>query len=352
MDAVKLKESLSRNDILSLLEELGGEPYERNGQIISRTICHNPEHEGSHKLYYVPDKKYFHCFTSLDCGTMDIFQLISQIKGTDFVQSLNYIKDYFGIEKGAHIDLEEKIDMSFFNKFNKVVDFPPLPCYDESILNRYDKKYHMSWVKDYISPDTMERFGVRMDMFREQIIIPHYDLDNRLVGVRVRNLNTEAVESGMKYVPLYVSREENYRHMTGSNLFGANISKESINKLQRLILFEGEKSVMALDTMYNGNGIGVGVSGANLTDYQVHIIDQMNVEEVIIAFDKEFKEIGDPLERFYAQKIEETIANRLKAKYKVSVIWDTMNLLDYKDSPTDKGADVWQKLWDNRIRLN
>lgn len=44
---------------------------------------------------------------------MDIFQLISQIKGTDFVQSLNYIKDYFGIEKGAHIDLEEKIDMSF-----------------------------------------------------------------------------------------------------------------------------------------------------------------------------------------------------------------------------------------------
>lgn len=34
----------------------------------------------------------------------------------------------------------------------------------------------------------------------------------------------------------------------------------------------------------------------------------------------------------------------------ISVIWDNDNdrYLDYKDSPVDKGKDIWEKLYNNR----
>jgi len=348
MDAKTIRESLSENDILSLLEDLGAEPYFQNSNLISRTVCHNQKGEGSHKLYYYDSSKSFYCYSS--CGSMSIFDLISSIKKCDFIDSLRFVKDYFGI-RTAHIDFEEKIDMSFFNKFNKTIDFPELPCYDDSILKLFSKKYYYGWVKDYISPNIMRRYNIKMDIFKKQIIIPHYDIEDNLVGVRVRNLDESVVQEGKKYMPLYYNNKS-YRHMTGSNLYGINISKDTINKVKKVVLFEGEKSVLALDTFYGGEGIGVGTSGASLSDHQIHLIDQLDVEEIVIAYDKEFHKIGDKYEKFYADKISNTIINKLKAKYKVSIIWDTKELLDYKDSPTDKGFDIWNDLWYSRIRLN
>ena len=35
----------------------------------------------------------------------------------------------------------------------------------------------------------------------------------------------------------------------------------------------------------------------------------------------------------------------------VYVIWDTNNILDYKDSPSDKGKKIFEQLYKERIRL-
>ena len=352
MNANNIKKNISENDIFSFLQDLGGEPYKQGNSIISRTICHNPPHNGSHKLYYDIDRKFFHCFTECSCS-YDIFSLIEQVKGMDFKESLKYTKEYFGYSSdSSSVDYSEQIDMSFFNTFNKKTEFKKLPSYNEKVLRVFDDKYHVSWVKDYISPDIMKKYNIKLDILKQRIIIPHYDIDDRLVGIRVRNLDEDMVERGMKYVPLFTSKTTNYRHMTGSNLYGLNVTKNNIEAVKKVVLFEGEKSVLALDTFYGGKGIGVGVSGANLSEYQRHILNKLDIEEVVIAFDKEFYKIGDSLEKFYAEKIEKTIINKLKASYNVSVIWDTKDLLDYKDSPTDKGKDVWLELWDNRIRIN
>ena len=37
----EIKNNLSENDIISFLQDLGGEPYKQGNSIISRTICHN-----------------------------------------------------------------------------------------------------------------------------------------------------------------------------------------------------------------------------------------------------------------------------------------------------------------------
>lgn len=348
MDAQSLKEQLSPNDIITLLNELGAEPYEQNGQIIARTICHN-NNGGSHKLYYYSDTQMFHCYTN--CGSFDIFELIQKESGKEFSESFSYIKDYFGYENSlTDYNYNDIIDLTFFNKFNKVIHYEPLKILSEKVLNRYDNNYHISWVKEGIMPSTMKKFDIKMSITDQQIVIPHRDENGNLVGVRARNLNREVVDKGMKYAP--VKQGSSFlNHPTGATLYGLYENKENIELVKKVVLFESEKSVLQLDSFYHGYGIGVCMSGSSFSDRQLDLIKNLPIEEVIIAVDKEFENIGDTLEKYYAEKVEKTIANKLKPYFSVSVVWDKKGLLDIKDSPTDRGKSIWLELFRNRISL-
>lgn len=349
MDAQSLKEQLSPNDIITLLTQLGAEPYEQNGQIIARTACHNPDHSGSHKLYYYQDTKTLHCYSN--CGSFDVFELIQKVKGVDFSEAFKYIKEYFGYENElTEYNYDDIIDLSFFNKFNKVINYEPLKTLSHNVLNRYDDKYHISWVKEGIMPSTMRKFDIKMSIEDKQIIIPHKNEHGDIIGVRARNLDPFLVDKGLKYTP--VKQKKSFlNHPTGAALYGLYENKQNILRTKKLILFESEKSVLQLDSMYYGEGIGVCVSGSSFSDRQLDLIKNLDIEEVVIAFDKEYSKIGDKLERYYAEKIEKTIANKMKGYFSVSVIWDKKGLLEEKDSPTDKGCDIFHKLWKNRIEL-
>lgn len=346
MDAQSLKEQLSPNDIITLLNELGAEPYEQNGQIIARTVCH---HGDSHKLYYYSDTQMFHCYTN--CGSFDIFELIQKESGREFSESFSYIRDYFGYENSlTDYNYNDIIDLTFFNKFNKVIHYEPLKTLSEKVLNRYNDNYHISWIKEGIMPSTMRKFDIKMSITDQQIVIPHRDENGNLVGVRARNLNKEVVDKGMKYAP--VKQGNTFlNHPTGATLYGLYENKENIESVKKIVLFESEKSVLQLDSFYHGYGIGVCMSGSSFSDRQLDLIKNLDIDEVVIAVDKEFEKIGDDLERYYAQKIEKTIANKIKPYKNVSVVWDKKGLINMKDSPTDNGKDVWIELFRNRISL-
>lgn len=351
MDANEIKYNLSENDVYSLLQDLGGEPYEQGESIISRTICHNSEHDGSHKLYYNKDKKYFHCFTECS-SSFDIFELIQKIKNIDFSEAFRYVRDYFGYQQEGLTDRDynDIIDLTFFNKFNEVIHYEPLKTLSEKVLNVYSDNYHISWIKEGIMPSTMKKFDIKMSTIDQQIVIPHRDENGNLVGVRARNLNREVVDKGMKYAP--VKQGSSFlNHPTGATLYGLYENKENIESVKKVVLFESEKSVLQLDSFYHGYGIGVCMSGSSFSDRQLDLIKNLDIDEVIIAVDKEFEKIGDDLERYYAKKIEKTIANKLKPYFSVSVIWDKKGLLDMKNSPTDRGKNIWLELFKNRISL-
>ena len=88
------------------------------------------------------------------------------------------------------------------------------------------------------------------------------------------------------------------------------------------------------------NDISVAVCGSNLINYQVEMLKSLEVEEIIIAFDKQYQEYKDA----EYIKWEEKLINIYK-KYggfiQISFILDTENLLGYKDSPIDKGPDIF-----------
>ena len=73
-------------------------------------------------------------------------------------------------------------------------------------------------------------------------------------------------------------------------------------------------------------------------------------EEIIVGFDKQFREIGDDEWKRWTKKLTD-INTKYGAYCRISFLFDKNGLLDYKDSPIDKGPDVFKQLYKERISL-
>ena len=91
-----LQRSFSKEDIAQIVAALGSDPPVLSGeQMVFQTICHNPPHTGSHKLYYYPDG-WFHCYTQ--CGdSFDIYTLVQRARHCSFSEALGFISSVLGL---------------------------------------------------------------------------------------------------------------------------------------------------------------------------------------------------------------------------------------------------------------
>lgn len=238
-----VKNMLGENDIISLLEDLGAEPRIQGNSIVCKTVCHCGS---KHKLIYFNDSKSFKCFTD-NCGVMDIFGLVSRVINLDFFESFKYVCIKFGISYQGSYQDDDRVDNSFKERFKRKEEIH-LKTLPTNVLNTYYDLYHKIWVDDGISVRSMKKFEIKFSIADNQIIIPHYDIEGNLIGVRSRNLHQHLVDEGRKYMPVYWKKQI-LKHPTGSSLFGLNLTKKHIEKYRTVILFESEKSVLQLDTM-------------------------------------------------------------------------------------------------------
>lgn len=350
MDANKFKEQLSINDVYNLMDSLDTQPFIKGNVIYCVSLCH---HGDGHNLRYYSETFSFYCFSN--CGAMSIYDVIGKILDKNFFDSFTYVLKYFNYSFSDITfndkSYEDKVDLSFFNRGKKEIKEPELNKLNDKILDAYYNQYYRGWINEGIDIETMQLFNIKNSIIDKQIIIPHYDINNNLIGVRARNLDKELVNEGKKYMPVYLNNKL-LNHPTGSILYGLNINKEIIEKNRKIILFESEKSVMKLHSYNNNFSIGVCLSGSNLTNNQIEILKTLNINEVIIGFDKEYENIGSDDEKLYAKKIQESIVNKISTFWNVSILWDTANLLDKQDSPVDKDYNVFKELYKNRILLN
>lgn len=348
MDVNDIQNSLTLDQVAYILQSLDGDPIIEDDSIVARTICHGGD---SHKLYYYDNSKRFTCYTG-DCGYgFSIFDLIQKALGVDFLGSKNYLISLLNINTDEFKYSDNRLDLRLFDKFDKMLEIPEekeVKYYNPKVLNHFYRLYHKSWIDDNITVTSMEKFGIMFNVAENQIIIPHKDITGGLIGIRVRNLFRDVVERGMKYMPLRLNKDIQFNHNTGDNLYGVYENKDDIIKSGKIILFESEKSVMQLNGYWDNN-IGVALSGHNLSDKQVDIIHSLGINEVIIALDKEYEDVSSEQAEMYAKNIRSKIVEKLNPFYTVSIIWDRDNLLEYKDSPTDKGSEVWNELFKNRI---
>ncbi len=341
-----IKDELTTRDVIKIVcEGLGsGEPIDnRNGALQFQTVCHNKPGEGSYKLYYYISTKMFHCYT--ECSdSFDIIELVCRSKKINIGEAVEFIKQVtgkfpgregFDFEDGYHNNLWEKYENS---EVEEIRENKPIPSY---YLKFFDTEVPYVWKKEGISIYAMKQFGVRIDYATNKIIVPHYDKDNNLIGIRGRSLDPWDIYRGNKYMPVKVG--SNYlAHQLGLNLYGINLNKEYIKKYKTVILFEGEKSVMKYEDISIEN-ISLAVCGSNISNEQVKLLEELGVEEVIIAFDKMFKNPQSEEAKEYRAKLVK-LGLRLPNSMSVYYIWDNKDLTEYKSAPIDYGVNTFKML--------
>ena len=99
------------------------------------------------------------------------------------------------------------------------------------------------------------------------------------------------------------------------------------------------------------NDISVAVCGSSLISHQVQLLRELGVEELIIGFDKQFQQINDDEFKRWTKKLI-NIHKKYSPYLTISFLFDKENnLLSYKDSPTDKGKEIFLELFERRIYL-
>ena len=370
----EIKNSLTIEQVYELVAELGGEPRLFNNFFISRTICHNPSGHGTYKLYYYENTKLFNCYT--DCGDrFDIFDLVlkhMKILGEKKKQwtedgyidrdwqmfdAVEFVAIYFGFSAETFDDnaFQERLqDWEVLDKYlsktssqqqqKKKVEYE---IKDSTILNNLPHPRILPWEREGITQEVMNNHGIAYNPAREEIIIPHYDIDGNLIGIRGRTLVKELEKYG-KYKPAILNGKM-YNHALGHNLYNLNFSKENIKIMQKAIVFEGEKSPLLYASYFGEeNDITVACCGSALISYQVDLLLSLGVKEIIIALDKQFKEISDDEWKKLTKNLYK-IHEKYGAYVQISYLFDKENLLGYKDSPIDCGPDVFQQLFKERI---
>ena len=366
-DKDEIKNSLTLQQVYDFVAEHGGEPrYDtiQGNCFVSRTICHNPTGEGSHKLYFYDNTKLFRCYTSCN-DAFDIFDLVrkmAEVRGEEWslIRAVKYVARFFGIEAADEENFDnaqEKLrDWEILRKYKqnselntnkKIVEFKEV---DENILRYLPRPHILPWIGEGIKQEIMDARGICYDPVGQGIIIPHYDDNGQLIGIRARTLIKEEEVYG-KYRPAVLNGTM-YNHPLGFALYNLNFSKRAITTLGIAIVFEGEKSCLKYASMFGAeNDISVATCGSNLIQHQVDLLMQYKVREIVIAFDKQFKEIGDAEFKQWTKKL-----TQLHDKYgklcQISFMFDKGgDLLGYKDSPIDCGKETFIKLFKERVRL-
>ena len=357
-DKDELKDKLELEQIYDLIEAWGGEPEYVEGGLISQTICHNLPGEGSRKLYYYENTKLFKCYTGCIDSTFDIFDLCIKIKKNqeekewELYDAMDYIAGYFGFD-GVELKDEKDIlkDWDIFKRHSFQIQEKPtikLKEYSPLILTRFAYPRIIRWEKEGILPEISRKNLIGYYPGGEQITIPHFDINNRLVGIRGRSLASEEADKYGKYRPLRINRQL-YNHPLSMNLYNLNNSKENISKIKVAIIFESEKSCLMYQSYYGqDNDISVACCGSSISSYHIDLLRSLGVNEIVIAFDRQFIEIGDEeFKRLKAKLIH--IYSKYNKNVRVTAIFDKNMILPYKSSPIDEGKEKFEKLLNERI---
>ena len=364
-DKSEIRKQLSVNQIFEFLEDWGGEPMYTSFGIISATICHNPPGEGSRKLYFYENSGLFHCYTGCADPSFDIFELIQKVfkiqkhKEVDLNESVRWIAQRFGIQ-GTYVKDQTNDgldDWKYLANYDRIqnidlkIQSVVLKEYNPEILSRFHYDVRIDpWLKEGITQEVLDHAQIGFYPGGDQITIPHFDKEGRFVGLRGRCLCAEEGQLYGKYKPLNVNNTM-YNHPLGFNLYNLNNSKSGIRTMGKAIVFEGEKSTLKYQSYFGiDNDISVACCGSSFSNYQVQLLLEVGAREIVLALDRQFQAIGD-------NEFKKLTANLLKLrdKYKndtvISCIFDKNLITDYKSSPIDHGADIFLKLFKERIIL-
>lgn len=327
MDIIELIQQIDIVDYISQyveLEEKGGEFWGIS------PFTDPPEHTPSFSVRRETNTWYD--FSSGQGGNVYTFaKLYLKCSGTEAVEALEKFAGVDGEKITRAPKMSAVLVARAFAKPIRRVKEDKTTVLSPDVMERYEKNPDKLslWRNEGISDASLERFQVRYDRFSNAIVYPIRDPDGKIVNIGGRTLDPAFKEKGM--------RKYFYLKPWGTlkTIYGLAENKEEILKKREIILFEGCKSVMKADTW------GIRNCGAILTSHlsqeQMKLLMKLGCR-VVFALDKEIRVHQD-------HNIQ-----RLKRFVSVEYLFDTQNLLEEKDSPADRGEEVFRKLYERRLR--
>lgn len=229
---------------------------------------------------------------------------------------------------------EEKIDPLYIfkkvknRKKQNVLEFNTL---NEVELNDFIPYIHIDIFKEGIIKKTIQKFGLAYSYKWKRTIFPiRYWLTGDLLAYNARTSvsNYELFDISKYYITPGYQKQ--------NNIYGLYENKKDIEKAKYITLLESEKSVCKRDS--RNDSTCVALQGHSISDEQVRIILGLDVNEIVIALDKDIseEEIWHMCEKFFHIR-------------KVSYIYDKYDLLCEKDSPADAKIEIYNFLFNHRI---
>ena len=276
------------------------------------------------------EKQVFKDFSSGKSG--NIITFVMEYYKCNFVQALEILKKYFNIKEDINY-IHSPTIVTILKQFqpkpkkNKHIDRKILP---ENYMDNFDKIKIKDWEDEGISPKIIDKYMVRYDSEKETIVFPIWDNNGNFINIKARNVGKHWKELNKPKYYYY------YKLGTLDYLWGLNFKREDIKKSNEVIIFEGEKSVMKMESWGINNCVAL--CSGNLNDEQLILLYKLGVN-VVIALDKD------------KNCLKDNNIKKLARFCNVEIIVDEDNLLDEKDSPCDKGLEIWKKLYNERRRI-
>lgn len=301
-----IEEIKSRLDIVELAKEyMTLRPAGRNW----KALC--PLHqEKTPSLMITPDKQIWHCFGCAEGG--DIFTLVQKMEGVDFYESLKILADKAGVA------LEQS---DGYKKYRQVTDKL------EEVNNLAAEFYHQAFMRsktgqiarDYIlkrgldektiskfkigyAPDmwealvsflkkrgyeeknilesglaTRSKNGNLVDRFRQRVMFPIWDANNRVVGFTGRVLLD-------KDNPKYLNTAATKVFDKGKLWYGLNFAKNAIREKKVVLVCEGQMDVIACHQYGFENSV---CSSGTAVSKQQLVLLKRQAEEMWLCFDND-----------------------------------------------------------------
>ena len=277
----------------------------------------------------------FHCF---GCGKFgNIYTWLMLTEHLSFDQAVQKVADLTHSNISSYTESES---MHFYKQLNRLAKIDKRVPINRKILD-IEKDYRQKfidevpqeWLSEGISELIMKKYEIRIDPNSNRIVYPVFDSDFQLIGVKGRT-------RFKNYKDLKIMKYMNYQSLGGRLDYfqGMKQAEPYVKETDEIIILEGIKSVMKLDGWGYHNAVSAETSSIN--EYQVELLVKMHVKNVVIAFDKDIK-----LDKILA------CTYLLRKFTNCYVVIDKWKMLNDKDSPCDRGKDVWDKLYERRMRI-
>lgn len=262
----------------------------------------------------------------------DVFNYIISNRSVSFREVVSATKSILGID-GYIYDETPRVE-AFGGFYGRIKNrtAPELKVYDESILDKYIRRGNQRFLKDHISLETQQKFGIGFDVESQSITIPIRNEAGGLVGVKCRR-NEDDCE--MKYwydVPCQMSRI----------LYGFSDNYESLESADTIYVFEAEKSTMQCYSY--GYRSAVSLGSGTISKKQIQLLLSLSPKKIVLLHD--------------AQYPWESVERNLKAIQSYNRMQETELYYwnnfgrDYggKISPTDKGEQFFEVVIKNELK--